>query len=168
MNLTVVLVSQLTSHQAKISNQECLKCRECPHCSGCMSYFWHRGWWLIINFPVAWKRMNDLAWNKCISETTQPLHHGRKSKICVIIKTLTAQVCVCDYNMLHVINGCGLVCSRIEEEEWDKYIIPSKTESEKYKVSRTFSFIKSRMYSTRNKNKVNIHVIYVLFFFFFF
>ncbi|KTG38289.1 hypothetical protein cypCar_00019099, partial [Cyprinus carpio] len=42
---------------------------------------------------------------------------------------------------------------RIEEEEWDKYISPSKTESEKYKVSRTFSFIKSRMYSTRNKNK---------------
>ncbi|XP_036435838.1 rho guanine nucleotide exchange factor 28 isoform X2 [Colossoma macropomum] len=41
---------------------------------------------------------------------------------------------------------------RIEEEEWDRYIIPSKTESEKYKVSRTFSFIKSRMYSTR-KNK---------------
>ncbi|XP_043095102.1 rho guanine nucleotide exchange factor 28 isoform X3 [Puntigrus tetrazona] len=41
----------------------------------------------------------------------------------------------------------------IEEEEWDKYIIPSKTESEKYKVSRTFSFIKSRMYSTRNKSK---------------
>uniref|UniRef100_A0A8B9KVR4 Rho guanine nucleotide exchange factor (GEF) 28a n=1 Tax=Astyanax mexicanus TaxID=7994 RepID=A0A8B9KVR4_ASTMX len=41
----------------------------------------------------------------------------------------------------------------IEEEEWDRYIIPSKTESEKYKVSRTFSFIKSRMYSTRNKNK---------------
>nr|XP_055055601.1 rho guanine nucleotide exchange factor 28 isoform X3 [Misgurnus anguillicaudatus] len=41
----------------------------------------------------------------------------------------------------------------IEEEEWDKYIIPSKTESEKYSVSRTFSFIKSRMYSTRNKNK---------------
>ncbi|XP_042612292.1 rho guanine nucleotide exchange factor 28-like isoform X3 [Cyprinus carpio] len=42
---------------------------------------------------------------------------------------------------------------RIEEEEWDKYISPSKTESEKYKVGRTFSFIKSRMYSTRNKNK---------------
>ncbi|XP_062845110.1 rho guanine nucleotide exchange factor 28 [Trichomycterus rosablanca] len=42
---------------------------------------------------------------------------------------------------------------RIEEEEWDKYIIPSKTEPEKYKVSRTFSFIKSRMYSTRNKSK---------------
>ncbi|XP_077087200.1 rho guanine nucleotide exchange factor 28 isoform X10 [Siphateles boraxobius] len=42
---------------------------------------------------------------------------------------------------------------RIEEEEWDKYIIPSKSESEKYKVSRTFSFIKSRMYSTRNKSK---------------
>lgn len=43
---------------------------------------------------------------------------------------------------------------RIEEEEWDRYIIPSKTESDKYKVSRTFSFLKSRMSSTRNKNKV--------------
>ncbi|XP_064152883.1 rho guanine nucleotide exchange factor 28-like isoform X2 [Anguilla rostrata] len=42
---------------------------------------------------------------------------------------------------------------RIEDEEWDKYIIPSKAESEKYKVSRTFSFLKSRMSSTRNKNK---------------
>ncbi|XP_035495943.2 rho guanine nucleotide exchange factor 28 isoform X3 [Scophthalmus maximus] len=42
----------------------------------------------------------------------------------------------------------------IEDEEWDKYIIPSKTESEKYKVSRTFSFLKSRMSSTRNKTKV--------------
>ncbi|XP_062410013.1 rho guanine nucleotide exchange factor 28 isoform X2 [Sardina pilchardus] len=42
---------------------------------------------------------------------------------------------------------------RIEEEEWDRYIIPSKNESEKYKVSRTFSFLKSRMSSTRNKNK---------------
>uniref|UniRef100_W5MYV0 Rho guanine nucleotide exchange factor 28 n=1 Tax=Lepisosteus oculatus TaxID=7918 RepID=W5MYV0_LEPOC len=42
---------------------------------------------------------------------------------------------------------------RIEEEEWDKYIIPSKSESEKYKVSRTFSFLKSRMSSTRSKNK---------------
>ncbi|KAJ8405669.1 hypothetical protein AAFF_G00316490 [Aldrovandia affinis] len=41
----------------------------------------------------------------------------------------------------------------IEDEEWDKYIIPSKVESEKYKVSRTFSFLKSRMSSTRNKNK---------------
>ncbi|XP_036382409.1 rho guanine nucleotide exchange factor 28-like isoform X1 [Megalops cyprinoides] len=41
----------------------------------------------------------------------------------------------------------------IEDEEWDKYIIPSKAESEKYKVSRTFSFLKSRMSSTRNKNK---------------
>lgn len=50
-----------------------------------------------------------------------------------------------------------LKCSywyRIEDEEWDKYIIPSKVESEKYKVSRTFSFLKSRMSSTRNKTKV--------------
>ncbi|XP_041756451.1 rho guanine nucleotide exchange factor 28 isoform X1 [Coregonus clupeaformis] len=42
----------------------------------------------------------------------------------------------------------------IQDEEWDKYIIPSKVESEKYKVSRTFSFLKSRMSSPRNKIKV--------------
>ncbi|XP_039659460.1 rho guanine nucleotide exchange factor 28-like isoform X1 [Perca fluviatilis] len=42
----------------------------------------------------------------------------------------------------------------IEDEELDKYIIPSKVESEKYKVSRTFSFLKSRMSSTRSKTKV--------------
>ncbi|XP_052557221.1 rho guanine nucleotide exchange factor 28 isoform X3 [Tympanuchus pallidicinctus] len=42
---------------------------------------------------------------------------------------------------------------RIQEEEWDKYIVPSKTESEKYKVSRTFSFLMNRMTSTRNKYK---------------
>ncbi|XP_067107112.1 rho guanine nucleotide exchange factor 28 [Osmerus mordax] len=41
----------------------------------------------------------------------------------------------------------------IEEEEWDNYSIPSKVESEKYKVIRTFSFLKSRMSSTRSKNK---------------
>ncbi|XP_053557395.1 rho guanine nucleotide exchange factor 28 isoform X2 [Bombina bombina] len=42
---------------------------------------------------------------------------------------------------------------RIEEEEWDKYMNPTKPESEKYKVSRTFSFFRNRMSSTRNKNK---------------
>ncbi|XP_049618117.1 rho guanine nucleotide exchange factor 28 isoform X3 [Syngnathus scovelli] len=42
----------------------------------------------------------------------------------------------------------------MEDEEWDKYIVPSKVESEKYKVSRTFSFLKSRMSSTRGKTKV--------------
>ncbi|XP_037758961.1 rho guanine nucleotide exchange factor 28 isoform X5 [Chelonia mydas] len=42
---------------------------------------------------------------------------------------------------------------RIQEEEWDKYIIPTKSESEKYKVSRTFSFLMNRMSSTRNKCK---------------
>ncbi|XP_035481788.2 rho guanine nucleotide exchange factor 28 isoform X2 [Scophthalmus maximus] len=41
----------------------------------------------------------------------------------------------------------------IEEEELDKYSIPTKVESEKYKVIRTFSFLKSRMSSTRNKTK---------------
>lgn len=45
--------------------------------------------------------------------------------------------------------------ARIEEEELDKYSIPVKTESDKYKVIRTFSFLKSRMSSTRNKTKVN-------------
>ncbi|KAJ7335847.1 hypothetical protein JRQ81_013788, partial [Phrynocephalus forsythii] len=42
---------------------------------------------------------------------------------------------------------------RIQEEEWDKYLIPTKSESEKYKVSRTFSFLMNRMASTRNKSK---------------
>ncbi|XP_018120644.1 rho guanine nucleotide exchange factor 28 isoform X2 [Xenopus laevis] len=43
---------------------------------------------------------------------------------------------------------------RIEEEEWDKYTTPTKPESEKNKVSRTFSFLRNRMTSTRNKSKV--------------
>ncbi|KAM6035524.1 rho guanine nucleotide exchange factor 28 isoform 3-T4 [Theristicus caerulescens] len=43
---------------------------------------------------------------------------------------------------------------RIQEEEWNKYIVPSKNESEKCKVSRTFSFLMNRMTSTRNKCKV--------------
>ncbi|XP_048224386.1 rho guanine nucleotide exchange factor 28 isoform X2 [Perognathus longimembris pacificus] len=43
---------------------------------------------------------------------------------------------------------------RIQEEEWDKYIIPAKSESEKYKVSRTFSFLMNRMSSPRNKSKM--------------
>ncbi|NXA88025.1 ARG28 factor, partial [Melanocharis versteri] len=42
---------------------------------------------------------------------------------------------------------------RIQEEEWNKYVVPSKNESEKYKVSRTFSFLVNRMTSTRNKYK---------------
>ncbi|CAL8277373.1 unnamed protein product [Merluccius merluccius] len=42
---------------------------------------------------------------------------------------------------------------RIEEEEFDKYNIPSKADSDKYKVIRTFSFLKNRMSSTRNKSK---------------
>ncbi|KAK2818736.1 hypothetical protein Q5P01_024297 [Channa striata] len=41
----------------------------------------------------------------------------------------------------------------IEEEELDNYNIPTKVESDKYKVIRTFSFLKSRMSSTRNKTK---------------
>ncbi|NXC00461.1 ARG28 factor, partial [Orthonyx spaldingii] len=42
---------------------------------------------------------------------------------------------------------------RIQEEEWNKYVVPSKNESEKHKVSRTFSFLMNRMTSTRNKCK---------------
>ncbi|NXM92198.1 ARG28 factor, partial [Oenanthe oenanthe] len=42
---------------------------------------------------------------------------------------------------------------RIQEEEWNKYVVSSKNESEKYKVSRTFSFLMNRMTSTRNKCK---------------
>ncbi|KAK7896077.1 hypothetical protein WMY93_021402 [Mugilogobius chulae] len=42
---------------------------------------------------------------------------------------------------------------RIEEEEQDKYNTPVKVESEKHKVIRTFSFLKNRMSTTRNKSK---------------
>ncbi|XP_042660781.1 rho guanine nucleotide exchange factor 28 isoform X3 [Tyto alba] len=42
---------------------------------------------------------------------------------------------------------------RIQKEEWYKYTAPSKNESEKCKVSRTFSFLMNRMTSTRNKYK---------------
>ncbi|KAM9329930.1 rho guanine nucleotide exchange factor 28-like [Gastrophryne carolinensis] len=42
---------------------------------------------------------------------------------------------------------------RIEEEEWDRYMTPAKPEAEKNKVSRTFSFLRNRMSSTRNKTK---------------
>ncbi|XP_053788443.1 rho guanine nucleotide exchange factor 28 [Vidua chalybeata] len=42
---------------------------------------------------------------------------------------------------------------RIQEEEWNKYVVPLKNESEKYKVSRTFSFLMNRMTNTRNKYK---------------
>ncbi|NWR59452.1 ARG28 factor, partial [Bucorvus abyssinicus] len=41
----------------------------------------------------------------------------------------------------------------IREEEWNKYTVSSKNESEKCKVSRTFSFLMNRMTSTRNKCK---------------
>ncbi|KAM6229776.1 rho guanine nucleotide exchange factor 28 isoform 3-T3 [Porphyrio hochstetteri] len=42
---------------------------------------------------------------------------------------------------------------RIQEDEWNKYVVPSKSEPEKCKVSRTFSFLMNRMTSTRNKCK---------------
>ncbi|XP_060057000.1 rho guanine nucleotide exchange factor 28 [Erinaceus europaeus] len=42
---------------------------------------------------------------------------------------------------------------RIQEEEWDKSMLPAKSESEKYKVSRTFSFLMNRMTSPRSKSK---------------
>ncbi|XP_045141160.1 rho guanine nucleotide exchange factor 28 [Echinops telfairi] len=42
---------------------------------------------------------------------------------------------------------------RTEDEEWDKYIMPVKSESERYKVSRTFSFLMNRMTGPRNKSK---------------
>lgn len=48
----------------------------------------------------------------------------------------------------------GSFLCRIQEEEWDEYVIPAKSESEKYKVSRTFSFLMNRMTSPRNKSKV--------------
>ncbi|KAL6096613.1 arhgef28 [Pungitius sinensis] len=41
----------------------------------------------------------------------------------------------------------------IQEEELLSCTVPAKVESEKHKVARTFSFLKSRMSSTRNKSK---------------
>lgn len=45
-------------------------------------------------------------------------------------------------------------CSKSEEEERDQFIPPSKSETEKYKVSRTLSFLRSRMVNTKIKNRV--------------
>ncbi|KAM6328419.1 LOW QUALITY PROTEIN: rho guanine nucleotide exchange factor 28 [Alca torda] len=42
---------------------------------------------------------------------------------------------------------------RIQEDQWKTYLTASKNESEKCKVSRTFSFLMNRMTSTRNKCK---------------
>ena len=70
-------------------------------------------------------------------------------------------MCVHNLNMLYVSPSLSprkhdnrFCFCRIPEEEWDKYIIPAKSDSEKYKVSRTFSFIMNRMTSPRNKSKV--------------
>lgn len=45
-------------------------------------------------------------------------------------------------------------CTKSEEEEKEKFIPTSKSETEKYKVSRTLSFLRSRMVNTKIKNKV--------------
>uniref|UniRef100_A0A8C0EA89 Rho guanine nucleotide exchange factor 28 n=1 Tax=Bubo bubo TaxID=30461 RepID=A0A8C0EA89_BUBBB len=47
----------------------------------------------------------------------------------------------------------GFARAQIQKEDWYKYIVPSKNDSEKCKVSRTFSFLMNRMTSTRNKCK---------------
>ncbi|KAI7801131.1 putative rho guanine nucleotide exchange factor 28-like [Triplophysa rosa] len=49
-------------------------------------------------------------------------------------------------------------CSKSEEEERDQFIPPSKSETEKYKVCRTLSFLRSRMVNTKIKNRVNTDV----------
>lgn len=70
-------------------------------------------------------------------------------------ETSTIQILLCFKGLFPLEWGffTGL-CFRIQEEEWNKYIVPSKNESEKCKVSRTFSFLMNRMTSTRNKCKV--------------
>ncbi|XP_051521467.1 uncharacterized protein LOC127422170 [Myxocyprinus asiaticus] len=50
------------------------------------------------------------------------------------------------------------LCSKKDEEERDKFIPSSRNETEKYKVSRTLSFLRSRMVNTKIKNKVNAKV----------
>lgn len=70
-------------------------------------------------------------------------------------ETSTIQILLCFKGLFPlewVFFPTGL-CFRIQEE-WNKYIVPSKNEPEKYKVSRTFSFLMNRMTSTRNKCKV--------------
>lgn len=45
-------------------------------------------------------------------------------------------------------------CTKSEEEERDQFVPPTRIETEKYKVSRTLSFLRSRMVNTKIKNKV--------------
>lgn len=49
-------------------------------------------------------------------------------------------------------------CSKSEEEEEEEergiFIPPTKSETEKYKVRRTLSFLRSRMVNTKIKTKV--------------
>ncbi|XP_056126789.1 rho guanine nucleotide exchange factor 28 [Rhinichthys klamathensis goyatoka] len=49
-------------------------------------------------------------------------------------------------------------CSNSEEEEKEKFIPTSKSDTEKYKVSRTLSFLRSRMVNTKIKSKINAEV----------
>ncbi|NXY57412.1 ARG28 factor, partial [Callaeas wilsoni] len=56
----------------------------------------------------------------------------------------------CHWNEKYFFTGLYF---RIQEGEWTRYVVPSKNESEKYKVSRTFSFLMNRMTSTRTKCK---------------
>ncbi|KAG1952218.1 rho guanine nucleotide exchange factor [Pimephales promelas] len=49
-------------------------------------------------------------------------------------------------------------CSNSEEEEKEKFIPTSKSDTEKYKVSRTLSFLRSRMVNTKIKSKMNAEV----------
>ncbi|XP_067306886.1 rho guanine nucleotide exchange factor 28 [Pseudorasbora parva] len=48
--------------------------------------------------------------------------------------------------------------SKTEKEEKEKFIPTSKSETEKYKVSRTLSFLRSRMINTKIKSKINSEV----------
>uniref|UniRef100_A0A665W753 Rho guanine nucleotide exchange factor (GEF) 28a n=1 Tax=Echeneis naucrates TaxID=173247 RepID=A0A665W753_ECHNA len=85
---------------------------------------------------------------KVITCLDELLFHGRK-----VQSELTTVPQVLNQSYASALTSVELFC-RIEEEELDKYNIPTKAESEKYKVIRTFSFLKSRMSSTRNKTKV--------------
>ncbi|KAL1261027.1 hypothetical protein QQF64_008854 [Cirrhinus molitorella] len=53
----------------------------------------------------------------------------------------------------------SMQCDKSEEEKKKEKVIPiSKSETDKYKVSRTLSFLRSRMVNTKIKNKVNAEV----------
>ncbi|KAK7934414.1 hypothetical protein WMY93_005310 [Mugilogobius chulae] len=102
-------------------------------------------------------RLNQVSKYKfgtCLAEGIQPSETPREKRVLGFRKRAQSAEEESSASVQHLTLTEFL--KEIEDEEWDRFIIPSKSESEKYKVSRTFSFLKSRMSSTRNKTKVKV------------